>query len=83
MKSQLLTFTLTFVFGLCAGQELREYVGHYTLKNRVKKDTLIDNELKMKFILDSARINITAQDFLGNRFGEPILGVIIRLKSIE
>lgn len=56
---------LVFVLGLCSGQEYREYVGHYTLKSRIKKDTLVDNELKMKFILDSARINISALDFSG------------------
>jgi hypothetical protein len=41
--------------GFCSGQ--------INPKDRVKKDTLVDNNLKMKFVLDTARLNISAYDF--------------------
>lgn len=66
MRKEILAILLALVLGVCAAQESREYVAHYTLKSRVKKDTLIDNDLKMKFILDSARVHIIAQDLSGN-----------------
>lgn len=58
MKQGLLTLTFLLVTDICYGQ----YVGHATLRHKVTKDTLVDNELKMKFILDSARIFISAFD---------------------
>jgi hypothetical protein len=58
MKQKLLTFTFLLLTALCFGQ----YIGHATLGDKIKKDTLVDNDLKMKFILDSSRIFISAFD---------------------
>jgi hypothetical protein len=51
------------IIGSCLGQEMEPYVGHGTLRNMIKKDTLVDNELRMRFVLDSLRIRISAYDF--------------------
>lgn len=65
IRCKIFTLLLAIMFSTCFGQELTEYIGHSTLRNRVKNDTLIDKELKMIFVLDTAHINITAYDFAG------------------
>jgi hypothetical protein len=51
----ILTVTLTnSVFG--------QYVSHYTEKDRIKIDTLVDKKSDTKFIIDKQRIYITAID---------------------
>jgi len=61
MRQGLLTLTFILLTGICFGQ----YVGHATLRDRVKNDTLVDNNLKMKFILDPTRVFISAFDSHG------------------
>jgi hypothetical protein len=63
MRQVLLTFLLTILLTSCSGQEPGSWQG---LRNGVTEYTLVDNELRMKFVLDSARINISAYDFSGN-----------------
>ena len=46
---------------ICNGQ----YVGHYTLRDRIKTDTLIDKTTGVRFILDKKRISIKAIDKSG------------------
>jgi hypothetical protein len=55
MRPIFLTILLATLTGVCCRQ--------ITPQDRVKKDTLVDNKLKMKFVLDTARINISAYDF--------------------
>jgi hypothetical protein len=66
MRHGLLTFVLTLLTSLCFGQETKQYVTNFTLRDRVKKDTLVDHDLKMTFILDSTRIYISALDHADN-----------------
>jgi hypothetical protein len=63
MRQTLLTFLLSILITACSGQESGSWKG---LRNGVTEYTLVDNELRMKFVLDSARINISAYDFSGN-----------------
>jgi hypothetical protein len=56
MKKIILTSLWTIVASYCSGQ----YIGRYTLDNKVKELTLLDKKAKVKFILDSAHIVITA-----------------------
>ena len=46
---------------ICKGQ----YIGHFTLKDRIKTDTLIDKPTGVRFILDKKRITIKAIDRSG------------------
>jgi hypothetical protein len=55
MKYIFLTIMLTALACVCWGQTRP--------KDRVKKDTLVDNKLKMRFVLDTARVNVSAYDF--------------------
>jgi hypothetical protein len=68
MRYILLTL-LTIALSSCSRQKSSSWqeLGSWTgLRNGVTEYTLVDNELKMKFVLDSARINISAFDFSGN-----------------
>ena len=65
MRQLLLTLLLAIMFGPCFGQIAKLNEGH-TLRDMIEADTLVDNELRMRFVLDSARINISAYDFSNN-----------------
>jgi hypothetical protein len=43
-----------------------QYISHFTVKDRIKKDTLIDVKSGNKFIVDKLRIYITAIDKNGH-----------------
>ncbi|TGE26947.1 hypothetical protein [Hymenobacter metallicola] len=51
--------------GACRAQA--QYVGHYTLKSRLKSHTLVDEETGTRFLLDSSRVYITAIDKNGKK----------------
>jgi hypothetical protein len=63
MRQTLQIFLLTMILTSCSRQESGSWVG---LRDGVTEHTLVDNELRMRFVLDSARINIFAYDFSGN-----------------
>jgi len=69
MKYILPTLLLIIVLSSCSRPKSDSYqlLGSWKgLPNGVTDYTLIDNELKMKFVLDSDRINISAFDSSGN-----------------
>ncbi|WP_375418035.1 hypothetical protein [uncultured Hymenobacter sp.] len=42
-----------------------QYVGHFSLRDQIKHDTLVDKATSLKYIIDKKRIRISAVDKVG------------------
>ncbi|MES2616692.1 MAG: hypothetical protein V4613_02375 [Bacteroidota bacterium] len=62
-----------------------QYVGRSTLKSNIQKDTLIDSTTGVKFIIDTARIYITAIDTNGNQLWktDPVVDAKIEAYRVQ
>jgi len=62
MKTLYLTLLILAIVLSNSNSVFGQYVSHYTEKDRIKVDTLIDNQSGDRFFIDKERIFITAID---------------------